>query len=457
MDRDRLDRNEGDGDRDEGRSGSGRWEHRGNHRPSHDSGHHPPPRTARAWESNHHDNHDNLPEWYALPFFFFFFIVINTLTSSMSHLVLRRATENPSESGGSFDASGAFHGGMYSDEDEDGVAGASQHGRTRRVSESSASNVVKSNNKPLAFGTGSVQSLNRHTNNTVGILSKERSKPLHPLEDKDDTVVKERRCSSPTKSAPAPPTESISAKASSLTTTSDLLQKKAVGSTGVDKVETEKLQAGDTGPNKPSIGIQGKENVQTEVKAEPIIAAPNNRHVPLHAEPSKVIVAHNSGVATNVRQRTEDDLDRMKEEADALVAKLMADEESHKEKSASVPPAIGNQPSAVSSTDNQEKWFYRDPQGEVQGPFLASEMAEWCKAGYFTTGLLVRRTCDERYYTLGDLIKMCGRVPFTPGPPIPPLKVKTFNLFLVDRSLLLDVTFASRSKRNILILSCRNR
>lgn len=62
MDRDRLDRNEGDGD--EGRGGPGRWEHRGNHRPSHDSSHHPPPRTARTWESNHHDNHDNLPEWY---------------------------------------------------------------------------------------------------------------------------------------------------------------------------------------------------------------------------------------------------------------------------------------------------------------------------------------------------------------------------------------------------------
>jgi len=62
MDRDRLDRNEGDGE--EGRGGPGRWEHRGNHRPSHDSGHHPPPRTARTWESNHHDNHDNLPEWY---------------------------------------------------------------------------------------------------------------------------------------------------------------------------------------------------------------------------------------------------------------------------------------------------------------------------------------------------------------------------------------------------------
>lgn len=321
---------------------------------------------------------------------------------------------------------------MYSDDDEDGVAGASQHGRTRRVSEGSASNAAKSGNKPLAFGTGSVQSLNRHTSNTAGTLNKERSKPLHPLEDKDDTTVKEeRRCGTPTKPAKAsvPSTESISAKAS-LTTSSDLLQKKVVGSTSVDKVEVEKLQSGDTGPNKSSTGIQSKENVQVEVKAEPIIPA-NNRSIILHADPLK-LMAHKLG-ATNVRQRTEDDLDRMKEEADALVAKLMADEESHKEKSANIPPTIGNQPSAVSGTDNQEKWFYRDPQGEVQGPFLASEMAEWCKAGYFTAGLLVRRTCDERYYTLGDLIKMCGRVPFTPGPPILPLKVNTANLCLITR------------------------
>lgn len=309
---------------------------------------------------------------------------------------------------------------MYSDDDDDGVAGASQHGRTRRVSEGSASNIVKSSNKPLAFGTGSVQSLNRHTNNTAGTLSKERAKPLHSLEDKDDPAGKERRCNSPVKPAVISPTESISVK-TSLTTSSDLLQKKAVGPTSTDN-EDEKLQSSGTAtlqPSKSPTEAHNKETPQAEVKTESITAA-TNRQVPLHTEPPKA-VTHNTGTS-NVRQRVEDDLDRMKEEADALVAKLM-DEESHKEKSASVPPAIGNQPSAVSATDNQEKWFYRDPQGEVQGPFLASEMAEWCKAGYFTAGLLVRRTCDERYYTLGDLIKMCGRVPFTPGPSMPPLKV----------------------------------
>lgn len=311
---------------------------------------------------------------------------------------------------------------MYSDDDEDGAAGAFQQGRTRRVSEGSASNIVRPNSKSLAFGTGSVQSLNRHTNNTIpNTLSKERSKPLDSLEDKEDSIEKERRCNSPSvKSTTVPSTESIPTK--TLASSSDLLQKKTVGSTNVDKVET----LGDKSSEPPS-GTHDKENVQTEVKTEPQITAVTNRQVPL--EHPKLV--HNTGTA-NVRQRTEDDLDRMKEEADALVAKLMADEENHREKTAatSVPPAIGNQPSAVSSTGSQEKWFYRDPQGEVQGPFLASEMAEWCKAGYFTTGLLVRRTCDERYATLGDLIKMFGRVPFTPGPPIPPLKVYILYIFI---------------------------
>lgn len=72
---------------------------------------------------------------------------------------------------------------------------------------------------------------------------------------------------------------------------------------------------------------------------------------------------------------------------------------------------------------------FRFCQGEVQGPFTPAEMAEWCKQGYFTANLMVRRSCDERYTTLGELITLCGRVPFKPGPPIPPLKVNFFAMF----------------------------
>ncbi|KAJ8389308.1 hypothetical protein AAFF_G00121730 [Aldrovandia affinis] len=67
------------------------------------------------------------------------------------------------------------------------------------------------------------------------------------------------------------------------------------------------------------------------------------------------------------------------------------------------------------------KWFYKDPQGEIQGPFTTVEMSEWFQAGYFSMTLLVKRGCDEGFQPLGDVIKMWGRVPFAPGPSPPPL------------------------------------
>uniref|UniRef100_A0A665TRN8 GYF domain-containing protein n=1 Tax=Echeneis naucrates TaxID=173247 RepID=A0A665TRN8_ECHNA len=69
------------------------------------------------------------------------------------------------------------------------------------------------------------------------------------------------------------------------------------------------------------------------------------------------------------------------------------------------------------------KWFYKDPQGEIQGPFSNQEMTEWFQAGYFTVSLLVKRGCDEVFQPLGEIMKIWGRVPFTPGPAPPPLQV----------------------------------
>ncbi|XP_033168031.1 GIGYF family protein CG11148 [Drosophila mauritiana] len=61
-----------------------------------------------------------------------------------------------------------------------------------------------------------------------------------------------------------------------------------------------------------------------------------------------------------------------------------------------------------------ELWFYRDPQSNVQGPFSAVEMTEWYRAGYFNENLFVRRYSDNRFRPLGELIKFChGNMPFT--------------------------------------------
>ncbi|XP_063162958.1 GRB10-interacting GYF protein 2 isoform X6 [Candoia aspera] len=69
--------------------------------------------------------------------------------------------------------------------------------------------------------------------------------------------------------------------------------------------------------------------------------------------------------------------------------------------------------------ESMQKWFYKDPQGEIQGPFSNQEMTEWFQAGYFTMSLLVKRACDDSFQPLGDIMKMWGRVPFTPGPASP--------------------------------------
>lgn len=384
-DRDRLDRSEGDIDE----RNTGRWEARGLHRSSHDSAHHHhPTRTARTWESNHHDNHDNLPEW---------------------------ATENPSESGGSFDASGAFHGGMFSDEDEEGGVintGGHEH-RTRRVSEGTNNTNSRPGTKPIPYSNNTLnQSAHRQPNASSNSVPRERPKSLHPFEEKDVKVEQqERRSASPTKQQ-QPAVSNPSIKASPLINSA--VKKNPTINTAKVSVESNRIQAPQR--SKSFVELPSKNNHSHSRGQDPAILVKSNK---LHVNPHEIVTNN-----LNTVQKPDDDLDRMKVEADMLVAKLMADEESHREEVvAPILPSVANHVQPINTPSNQEKWYYRDPQGEVQGPFMASEMAEWCKAGYFTQGLHVRRTCDERYATLGDLMKLYGRSPFIPGPPLPPLKM----------------------------------
>lgn len=77
---------------------------------------------------------------------------------------------------------------------------------------------------------------------------------------------------------------------------------------------------------------------------------------------------------------------------------------------------------------------------------MSGEMADWFRAGYFTLNLLVKRSCDDRYSQLGDLIKTWGRIPFMPGPTFPPIKVRLkflgFDLFY----LVIVLKFESRQQ-----------
>lgn len=48
-----------------------------------------------------------------------------------------------------------------------------------------------------------------------------------------------------------------------------------------------------------------------------------------------------------------------------------------------------------------DKWFYLDPQNNVQGPFNSEQMAAWCAAGYFSLNLQMKRGSDEKFVPFG--------------------------------------------------------
>uniref|UniRef100_A0A674EEC8 GRB10 interacting GYF protein 1 n=1 Tax=Salmo trutta TaxID=8032 RepID=A0A674EEC8_SALTR len=123
---------------------------------------------------------------------------------------------------------------------------------------------------------------------------------------------------------------------------------------------------------------------------------------------------------------TEDDegMKHLQQEAEKMVASLQ-DTSLEEECFTQMLQESRNTASALPlSHDAAMKWFYKDPQAEIQGPFTTLEMYEWFQAGYFSMSLLVKRGCDEGFQPLGDVIKMWGRVPFAPGPSPPPLLVR---------------------------------
>ncbi|KAK2848551.1 hypothetical protein FQN49_005611 [Arthroderma sp. PD_2] len=60
------------------------------------------------------------------------------------------------------------------------------------------------------------------------------------------------------------------------------------------------------------------------------------------------------------------------------------------------------------------RWIYRDPQGNMQGPWSGLEMHDWFKAGFFTAELQVKKLEDVEYEPLAQLVRRIGnsREPF---------------------------------------------
>ncbi|KAF9458750.1 hypothetical protein BDZ94DRAFT_1269950 [Collybia nuda] len=70
------------------------------------------------------------------------------------------------------------------------------------------------------------------------------------------------------------------------------------------------------------------------------------------------------------------------------------------------------------------EWSYKDPQGQIQGPFRADLMQKWFDEGYFTPDLPMKRThLDTQWTSVEELILRSGRGKMfmtLPAPVLPP-------------------------------------
>lgn len=78
--------------------------------------------------------------------------------------------------------------------------------------------------------------------------------------------------------------------------------------------------------------------------------------------------------------------------------------------SSSVPPA---QQRTMVMPDRM-RWIYRDPQGNIQGPWTGLEMHDWFKAGFFSPDLQIKKLEDPEFEPLAQLVRRIGnsREPF---------------------------------------------
>uniref|UniRef100_A0A452GY00 GYF domain-containing protein n=1 Tax=Gopherus agassizii TaxID=38772 RepID=A0A452GY00_9SAUR len=194
-----------------------------------------------------------------------------------------------------------------------------------------------------------------------------------------------------------------------------------------EKMEAKESQTVNTLPSKvPSRGEDLTPAVQPLPQISPATVSPVHLSSPLSntnpaLKPLQTSVSAAPGMG-NISADPDDEegLKHLEQQAEKMVAylqdsalddeRLAAKLQEHRAKGSSMPLLH----------EAMQKWYYKDPQGEIQGPFSNQEMAEWFQAGYFTMSLLVKRACDENFQPLGDIMKMWGRVPFTPGPAPPP-------------------------------------
>ncbi|CAH1394663.1 unnamed protein product [Nezara viridula] len=303
-----------------------------------------------------------------------------------NHHLPEWATEKNSEGGGTFDSSGAFHGPSEHSEEEEPkknenrISGKEKDRERDKEKGSSNKNeilLMRERNEKKVEAKESPKESKSPDKEENGIQKPETTPPRVESPKRAPLISQQHpqttnSLPSPQQSQSTPPLHSIQQHQQS---------NRAV------KTPSPPLQTAVPTPSpaeRKSPPQQPVQIIQQPPQPQPVVhehkSPPHHIHQPpppIH-QPS---LEHQEDVLSNMT----DDL------AADLVAKLMEDEEKQ-----------------------DKQWFYRDPQGEVQGPFTCTEMAEWFQSGYFTLNLLVRRACDPNYAPLGELIKLWGCIPFLP-------------------------------------------
>ncbi|KAL8187572.1 UNVERIFIED_CONTAM: GRB10-interacting GYF protein 2, partial [Gekko kuhli] len=191
-----------------------------------------------------------------------------------------------------------------------------------------------------------------------------------------------------------------------------------------EKTVDKENQMEDIPPSKVPIREEPVSTVQPSPPIAPDVASPahlpdSNPHPALRSVQISVTAAPGMG---NILADPDDEegLKHLEQQAEKMVAYLQDSALDDERLAAKLQDQRAKGSSVPLLHESMQKWYYKDPQGEIQGPFSNQEMTEWFQAGYFTMSLLVKRACDETFQPLGDIMKMWGRVPFAPGPAPPP-------------------------------------
>lgn len=95
---------------------------------------------------------------------------------------------------------------------------------------------------------------------------------------------------------------------------------------------------------------------------------------------------------------------------------------------------------------DDEKWYYKDPENQEQGPFRSMQMDRWVKYNFFQVDLMVRRENTEYGY-LGDIFFSEGRNPFT-GEPLDRWFKGPSSEFKISLMLLIQNYHLNRMKQD---------